>query len=103
MAEELTLYRRWPRPPSRAMTSTELMEGIHYTIASDESDSSQCPEGEWYCDNQNCVVRQVTVSCKLFGEPLPTMKCPACRSRMKFNHWLRSESLVPYKGEGESE
>jgi len=100
MTEKMTLYRPLPRRPFRAVTSKELFEGIHYRVPCPEAetDSSVCPIGEWYCENTWCVVRQVTISCKLYGEKLPTMKCPACRSKMKFQHWLCGETLVPYEG-----
>jgi hypothetical protein len=43
------------------------------------------------------MVRQVTIFCKLHGEALPQMRCPACRELLKLHHWLRTETLMPYK------
>lgn len=60
------------------------------------------PEGEWYCPNPKCVVREVTVFCKLYDEGRSVMRCPACGELLKFHHWLRTETLVPYKGYGPS-
>jgi hypothetical protein len=50
------------------------------------------PRGEWYCPNEDCVVREVEISVKLFGEPMPAaMKCPACGIAMKFHNWVEYE------------
>jgi hypothetical protein len=53
------------------------------------------PEGEWYCANSDCVVRQCTIRCKLFGEDMPPMRCPACSAPLQFHHWIGYEMLVP--------
>jgi hypothetical protein len=45
------------------------------------------------------LVGEVTIFCKLHGEGLPKMNCPACRKPLKFHHWLKTETLVPFKGE----
>ena len=102
MADKTILYQPLLRRPFGAISGTELRGAICYDVRCQES-GDQCPKGQWYCENTWCVVRQVTVSCKLFGEPLPAMKCPACRKPMKFNHWLRCETLVRYKTEVELE
>jgi hypothetical protein len=55
------------------------------------------PEGEWYCENPECVVRECRVHCKLYGEELPAMHCPACAEAMKFHHWIGHKTLVPVR------
>ncbi len=99
MTDKMILYQPLPRRPFGLIHGNELSEGICYHEPSLEPDSENCPMGEWYCQNTWCVVRQVRIDCKLFGEELPRMRCPACRALLKFHHWLRHETLVPYKGE----
>ncbi len=60
-----------------------------------EPENPNIPEGEWYCENPECVVRECKILCKLYGEELPTMECPACSSLLKFHHWIGHETLVP--------
>ena len=99
MTEKMILYQPLPRRPFGLIHGNELSEGICYHEPSLEPDSENCPTGEWYCQNTWCVVRHVRIDCKLFGEELPRMRCPACRALLKFQHWLREETLVPYQGE----
>ena len=68
---------------------------IFYHVAAAEPEHPDYPHGQWYCMNPECVVRQVSVACKLYGDPLPAMDCPACHEPMKFEHWWREETLVP--------
>jgi hypothetical protein len=82
------------------ITSKELMEGLYPEVPSARPDSAACPTGEWYCHNEDCVVREVRVSAKYLGgrppSKPPAMNCPACGERMGFHHYLRSLALVPY-------
>ena len=99
MADKPTLYQPF-QPPASGFYAVSALEGsIGYELPSKEPKNPNCPRGEWYCENSDCVVRHVTVYCKLYGEPLPKMRCPACRKVLKFHHWLRHEILVPYKGD----
>ena len=68
-------------------------------IRTSEPEDPRIPEGEWYCQNPNCVVRECTIRCKLYGEELPQMWCPACLCRLKFHHWIGHEILVPVRQE----
>lgn len=44
-----------------------------------QPDDNHMFQGQWYCENQSCVVREVLVSVKLFAEKEPSLlKCPAC-------------------------
>lgn len=83
------------RPPGKMMlTGTELAGAISNVFPTRERDAN-CPLGEWYCQSELCVVREVRVYCKLYGEPMPKeMKCPACGETLKFHHWLDSELLL---------
>ncbi len=99
MADKPVLYQPFqPREPG-FITVSELAGAISHQVPSQEPEKADCPEGEWYCANPECVVREVTIFCKLCGETLPKMKCPACREPLEFHHWLRNETLVPYKEE----
>jgi len=102
--KELTdLYKHRERKSGfDPMTSGEFFSAIFYQVPSSVV-NEQCPEGEWYCTNEECVVREVTVYCKLFGETLPEMSCPACKKRLKFHHWLEVRTLVPVEVEGRQE
>jgi hypothetical protein len=97
MADKPTLYQPFQPPASGFYHLSELNGSIGYDVPSKEPENPDCPKGEWYCQNSECVVRTVTIFCKLHGEDLPKMRCPACRQLLKFHHWLRHEILVPYK------
>jgi hypothetical protein len=85
--------------PIGPVSASELVASKTCYFPTSEPQHPGMPEGEWYCPNPDCVVRQCTIRCKLFGEPLPSMRCPACSSRMKFQHWVGSATLVPVSPE----
>jgi hypothetical protein len=99
MADKPTLYQPFQPPACGFYTLSALNGAIGYRLPSKEPANPDCPEGEWYCENSECVVRTVAIFCKLHGEELPKMRCPACRQLLKFHHWLRHEILVPYEEE----
>lgn len=53
-------------------------------------------EAEWYCQDSDCVVREVTIHCKLLDpddkEPRK-VKCPACGSRLTFHGYIMVETI----------
>jgi hypothetical protein len=55
-------------------------------------------EGEWYCTNETCEVREVKASFKFLDEPAKTMppvlSCPLCGKALAFRHYLASEMYV---------
>lgn len=59
------------------------------------------PEGEWYCENRDCAVREVIIRGKEYGDDMPKMParmfCPACKNQLKFHHWIGHTTLVPEK------
>jgi hypothetical protein len=99
MRDKSTRYQPFQCRELGLITASELTGAICHQVESPEPENRECPEGEWYCENSECVVREVTIFCKLFGEVLPKMKCPACQKLLKFHHWLKNEILVPYEGE----
>jgi len=83
--------------PFRSYTAAELMHAKFSTEPAAELDDARLPFGEWYCPNEECVAREVTVRAKLLdpADRLPeTLRCPACGSQLKFHHWLKSETLL---------
>jgi hypothetical protein len=81
--------------PTGPIAASELVGAKACYFPTLQPQDPRIPEGEWYCPNPDCVVRQCMIRCKLFGEPLPPMLCPACSSPMRFHHWIGSETLVP--------
>lgn len=97
-ADPNAIYRVVP-PEKSIFTNGEIFRIIGHTFPTDRRDD-HLPHGEWYCTNSECVVRQVEIRCKLYGEQMPAkMKCPACGSVLKFHHWIESESLLPVEQE----
>jgi hypothetical protein len=95
-----TLYRVRPESPPgpyrmNLVPLSESLASRYCYEPAGKPDHPQTPHGEWYCHTEDCVVRQVTVRCKLFGEKMPEMRCPACSEPMAFNHWLHTVTLVP--------
>ena len=101
MADKPTLYQPF-RPSEIAFAASELAGAIDYQVPSRKPPNRQYPEGEWCCRNPECVVREVRVFCKLHGAGRSVLRCPACQELLKFHHWLRTETLVPYQGDAPS-
>jgi hypothetical protein len=55
-------------------------------------------EGEWYCTNDGCEVRQVKASFQFVDGPAqsmpPALSCPLCGKALAFRHYLASEMYV---------
>jgi hypothetical protein len=73
---------------------------------SKEPINSGSPHGEWCCENQRCVVRNVQIKCSLIDQLIDPsvkmpeeMKCPVCQGKLKFITWFGSEFLVECEGE----
>jgi hypothetical protein len=89
------LYRIEPREEIRIMSMSELLSAKFATEPAPEPDCQFTPRGEWYCNAEECVVREVTISAKLYGESMPDlMRCPACGEALEFHHWLRDVTLL---------
>jgi hypothetical protein len=84
-----------PAEAKDIVTGAELMACKYCRVPIAEPECANIPEGEWYCPNPECVVRECTIRCKLYGEPLPAMACPACGSALRFQHWIGYETLEP--------
>ena len=66
-----------PAEAKDIVTASELMACKYCRVPIAEPECANIPEGEWYCPNPECVVRECTIRCKLYGEQLPAMACPA--------------------------
>ena len=70
-------------------------------VPTDTPEQPHVPEGEWYCQNENCDVREVTVRCKYIDRrpptTPPTMKCPQCGKVLKFHHYVQIVGLEPVR------
>ena len=77
-------------------TLSELLDSRDVRTPSAEPQDSRQPFGQWYCPNEDCVVRQVHVACSLldFGDAVPEMWCPGCGSSLEFHHWWHVETLL---------
>jgi len=53
------------------VTAAELVACKYCRVRIAEPECANIPEGEWYCPNPECVVRECTIRCKLYGEQLP--------------------------------
>ncbi len=44
--------------------------------------------------SDDCAVRQVDIVCKLYGDPMPAITCPACHQPMDFDWFWDSATVV---------
>lgn len=75
------------------ITGSQFVElvGVVHTV--DEMDEF-CPHGEWYCEGEDCIVREVQIQCKLHGDKMPDyFACPLCGQPLKFHNWLDSTAM----------
>lgn len=92
------LYQLREKPEGFSLISmSDLKDAKVSSVILAEPDDPQLPYGEWYCTNERCVVREVKVYCKLHGERMPKLTCPACVQLLKFHHWLGQEMLLLVK------
>src|SRR5262245_57655561 len=52
-------------------------------------------EGQWYCGNEDCTVREVQIHVKYEPRDKPRMQCPSCGKVMAFHHYLNDVPLLP--------
>jgi len=88
-------------PPGFATYTSSVLAGCKsHTLRVNNPKSDDVNEAEYYCTNSDCVVREVSIRVKLFGERRPGFSCPACgKGPLKFHTWLESECLFPVPGE----
>jgi LSD1 subclass zinc finger protein len=99
------LYRVREKPAGdnfETTTAEELSSALFAEEAAAAPEYPYLPEGEWYCPNEDCEVREVRVSMKYLDGPPPAsppkLRCPACRTPLEFHHYLRGITLVPCAG-----
>src|SRR5262249_32482788 len=101
------LYRLHNRSSSGLdlFRSSELADALFAKVTCNQRpDHPACPEGQWYCENEDCVVREVCILAKyLDGVPPkcpPRMRCPSCGEPMTFHHYIKHLTLIPHTGPG---
>lgn len=108
----MTLQRNQCRPERYAQKAYDKNGLMVFSLAEldgakttkrrvDKPLSDHCNEAEYFCQNTDCVVREVTIRVKLHGEPRPaTFLCPACGiGPLKFHNWIEQETLFLVEGE----
>jgi hypothetical protein len=93
------LYRvREPRSAWDPISSAELANSlVALDPCGDRPDYPAFPEEVWYCEGEDCTVRQVLVHHKhLDGIPekRKRLHCPACGAPMRFLYCVREVVLV---------
>jgi hypothetical protein len=96
-----TLYRvHRPKDEFDTFTSKEFFSLIGVDVPVGKPECPYLPEGEWYCQNEECVVREVRVAMKYIGErpprKPPALKCPLCgMGALNFHHYFKRVTLEP--------
>ena len=95
-----TLYRvRQPKPGLDLIHMSELVDALFCDVPCGATpETPHVPEGEWYCENSGCDVREVHIRAKHYdGVPKrrPAYKCPGCGKVLKFHHYLKTLTLLP--------
>jgi hypothetical protein len=97
--ETSTLYKvRRPKGWLDPMTVGELWESLFAVKSVPRPDDTHTPEVECYCLNEECVVREVFVRMKRFGEPEPQppqYRCPICGGEMEKHGYREYITLSP--------
>lgn len=76
----------------------DLMRWVFRDFIDQKPENENCFTEQFYCHNEDCVVREFEVKMKLYGEPKPIISCPACGSRKISSHgYVRSEGMTPEK------
>lgn len=97
MTKTAPMYRvRERREPWDFMTSAELAGCRFATEQADKPDDPQLPEPIFYCHGEDCPVREVIVSMKLFGTAAPkAYTCPVCRGPLEKIGYRKMTTLEP--------
>jgi hypothetical protein len=95
--ETYTLDPAEARHDFRVYSLGDLMGCVGVDFNAAAPDDPVLPEVVAYCPNSDCVVREVVVAMKLFGEPQPQkFYCPVCRKGpMKIHGYQQHRSLFP--------
>jgi hypothetical protein len=97
------LYRVWEQAPGTFISSAEFFSMLFAEEVATRPENDYVRVIEWFCTNEDCVVREVRIRCKYIDAPaprkLPTMRCPSCGQAMDPRHLLRTIKLIPVKGE----
>jgi hypothetical protein len=76
----------------------QLAGAITRAKPAQQPDDRRLFEGEWYCEDERCEVREVQTSFKFLGKRPRTMpprlRCPLCGEPLKFHHYLIDETFI---------
>jgi hypothetical protein len=82
------------------ISSAELDSAKFARIEANKPKCAVTPQVEVYCVNEDCCVRKIEVSVKLYDEPgMPKLVCPACGGPVKMHGFVEYEMLLPVKDE----
>lgn len=51
-------------------------------------------EGQYYCQNPECSIREVQIHLKKTAPTPAAMHCPACAKPLKFHYWMKSVPIT---------
>lgn len=77
---------------SSFLTSPEFMKAI---FARQECGAAAADSLDWYCWNEGCRVRHLTVDRQEGLSRRSRLKCPGCGQPLEFRGYLRSVTLLP--------
>lgn len=84
-------------------TMSEIRRLIPVPFRVERPDCPCSPTSEWYCQNSDCDVREVTIEEKHYGhnkERVKPMKCPRCGRDMAHTGYVEHRYLEPTPAEG---
>lgn len=94
---------REQQPDEHAMTTRQLLESKYATeISAVDRHPRHKIWGRWYCINDECHVRLVTIDATWEDgdrPPMPEFRCPSCRKPLAFQEHLRQVTLLPLEDE----
>jgi len=83
------------------ISAQELFSAIFAIESAKTPENPLAPEILFYCHNENCSVRTVSVFFKFDGEPVGLLNkptsCPSCREKMTPLEYLNEVMLLPVK------
>lgn len=81
----------------RAFNCSELRDAKFAIRRTSKPDCKFTPKMEWYCTSEECVVREVQISCKLLDieDKVPkSVKCPVCSGSLEFHGFIEYDTLL---------
>ena len=92
------LYRVHKPGPEQVsvLSPAELMIAIFAVENCREPRHPLVYTGQWYCNNEDCDARQITIRVKLLdGKPAKRPRCPMCSGKLLFDGYQQDITLLP--------